>query len=71
MYSLRTVPVPFHMNEQEMEATESKYTYTKLIPSTEILGMSSDTNINLDNEMLEECYKIGTVVRIQTNFQDL
>ena len=68
LYSLRTVPVPFHMNEQEMEATESKYTYTKLIPSTEILGMSSDTNINLDNEMLEECYKIGTVYFCEVQF---
>ena len=57
LYNLRTVPVPFHMNEQEMDSTESKFTYTKLIPSTEILGMSSDTNINLDSKMLEECYK--------------
>ena len=40
------------MNEQEMDPTESRYTYTKLIPLTEILGMSSDTNINLDSKML-------------------
>ena len=40
LYNLRTVPVPFHMNEEEMDSTESKFTYTKLIPSTEILGMS-------------------------------
>ena len=44
-----------------MDSTESKFTYTKLIPSSEILGMSSDTNINLDGKMLEECYKTGTV----------
>ena len=35
LYNLRTVPVPFHMNEQEMDSTESNLTYTKLIPSTE------------------------------------
>ena len=68
LYNLRTVPVPFHMNEQEMDSTESKLTYTKLIPSTEILGMSSDTNINLDSKMLEECYKIGTVYFCEVQF---
>ena len=61
LYTLTTVPVPFHINEQEMEEQESKYTHTKLIPSTEILGMSSDTYVNLDRYTLEECYKIGTV----------
>ena len=61
LYNLRTVPVPFHINEREMDEQESKYTHTKLIPSTEILGMSSDTYINLDRYDLEECYKIGTV----------
>ena len=56
LYNLRTVSVPFHMNEQEMDCTESKFTYAKLIPSTEILGMSSDTNINLDSVIkLEQC----------------
>ena len=68
LYSLRTVPVPFHINEQEMEDTESKYTHTKLIPSTEILGMSSDTFVNLDKCALEECYKIGAVYFCETLF---
>ena len=68
LYSLRTVPVPFHINEQEMEDTESKYTHTKLIPSTEILGMSSDTFVNLDKSALEECYKIGAVYFCETLF---
>ena len=68
LYHLRTVPVPFHMNEQEMDSTESKFTYIKLIQSTEILGMSSDININLDSKMLEECYKIGTVYFCELQF---
>ena len=68
LYSLRTVPVPFHINEQEMGDQESKYTHTKLIPSTEILGMSSDTFVNLDNTVLEECYKIGAVYFCETLF---
>ena len=65
---LRTMPVPFHMNEQEMDPTESKFTYTKLIPSIEILGMSSNTNIHLDSKMLEECQNIGTVYFCEVQF---
>lgn len=68
LYGLRTVPVPFHINEQEMDEHESKYTHTKLIPSTEILGMSSDTFVNLDKSVLEECYKIGNVYFCETLF---
>ena len=48
LYSLKTVPVPFHINEQEMDEYESKYTHAKLIPSTKILGMRTDTYIKLD-----------------------
>ena len=67
LYNLRTVPISFHMNEQEMDSTESKFTYTKLIPSTGILGMSSDTNINLDSNMLEECYKLEQCIFVKFN----
>ena len=68
LYGLKTVPVPFHINEQKMDEQESKYTHTKLIPSTEILGMSSDTFVNLDEYVLEEFYKIGTVYFCESLF---
>ena len=30
MYDIKTIPVPYHMNEEMIDETESKYTYTKL-----------------------------------------
>ena len=68
LYHLKTVPVPFHINEEEMDATESRYTHTQLTPSTGILGMSSDTYINLEKAVLDECYKIGMVYFCETLF---
>ena len=45
------------MNEELIDATESKYTYTKLQPKTKILAMGSNTQINLDYEQLVHCVK--------------
>ena len=39
MYDITTIPVPYHMNDELIDETESKYTYTKIKPSTEILAM--------------------------------
>ena len=30
LYDIRTIPVPYHMNEELIDESESKYTYTKL-----------------------------------------
>ena len=38
LYDIRTIPVPYHMNEELIDETESKYTYTKLQPTTRIIG---------------------------------
>ena len=40
-----------------IDETESKYTYTKLKPTTRILAMGSNTQINLDYEQLVHCVK--------------
>ena len=45
------------MNEELIDETESKYTYTKLKPTTRILAMGSNTQINLDYEQLVHCVK--------------
>ena len=37
MYDITTIPVPYHMNDELIDETESKYTYTKIKPATEIL----------------------------------
>ena len=44
MYDIKATPVPYHMNEELIELTESKYTYTKTKPSTEILTMGQESN---------------------------
>ena len=58
LYDIRTIPVPYHMNEELIDETESKYTYTKLKPTTRILAMGSNTQINLDYEQLVSLCKI-------------
>ena len=55
LYDIRTIPVPYHMNEELIDERESKYTYTKLKPTTKILAMGSNTQINLDYEQLVHC----------------
>ena len=48
LFNIKSIPVPFHVNEALVDESESKYTYTQVPTTTEILAMSSDTNINLD-----------------------
>ena len=55
MYEIKSIPVPYHMNEELIDETESKYTYTKIKPSTEILAMGSNSQINLDYNQLVHC----------------
>ena len=55
MYEIKSIPVPYHMNEELIDETESKYTYTKIKPSTEILAMGSNSQINLDCNQLVHC----------------
>ena len=45
------------MNEELIDETESKYTYTKVKPTTRILAMASNTQINLDYDQLVHCVK--------------
>ena len=55
MYDIKSIPVPYHMNEELIDETESKYTYTKIKPSTEILAIGSNSQINLDYNQLVHC----------------
>ena len=57
LYDIRTIPVPYHMNEELIDESESKYTYTKIKPTTRILAMGSNTQINLDYKQLVHCVK--------------
>ena len=55
MYEIKSIPVPYNMNEKLIDETESKYIYTKIKPSTEILAMGSNNQINLDYNQLVHC----------------
>ena len=57
LYDIRTIPVPYHMNEELIDESESKYTYMKVKPTTRILAMGSNTQINLDYDQLVHCVK--------------
>ena len=46
MYDIKTIPVPYHMNEELIDETESKYTYTKNKPTTEVLVLWRCSQIN-------------------------
>ena len=48
MYDIKTIPVPYHMNEELIDEPGNKYTYTKIKPLTRILAMGSTSQINLD-----------------------
>ena len=56
-YDIRTISVPYHMNEELIEESESKYIYTKVKPTTRILAMGSNTQIKLDYDQLVHCVK--------------
>ena len=55
MYDIKTIPVPYYMNEELIDESESKYTYTKIKPSTRLLAMGSNSQINLDYSQLVHC----------------
>ena len=55
MYDIKAIPVPYHMNEELIDETESKYTYTKIKPSTAILAMGSNSQISLNYNQLVHC----------------
>ena len=55
MYDITTIPVPYHMNDELIDETESKYTYTKVKPTTEILALGRSSQINLTYNDLVHC----------------
>ena len=57
LYDIRMIPVSYHMNKELIDEAESKYTYTKVKPTTRILPMGSNTQINLDYDQLVHCVK--------------
>ena len=53
MYKIKTVPIPFHINQDMTDKSESNHTYTELMDTTDIVAMSEDTHINVKPNHLE------------------
>ena len=54
VYNVRTIPVPYHINSEMIDATESEKAYTQIIPDTEMVAMNRDTYINVDHSELKQ-----------------
>ena len=61
VYQLKTVHVPYHWNPDLIDEDESEATYTKLEPTSELLAMSSDTNLGLKKSDLDRCNRVGSI----------
>ena len=61
MYKIKTIPVPYHINEKMIDSTESNYTYTEIIDTAEMIAMSDETYVDVKLDDLDQCIKISTV----------
>ena len=61
MYKIKTIPVPYHINENMIDSTESNYTYTEIINTAEMIAMSDETYEDVKLDDLDQCIKISTV----------
>ena len=61
MYKIKTIPVPYHINEKMIDSTESNYTYTEIINTAEMIAMSDETYVDVKLDDLDQCIKISTV----------
>ena len=61
MYKIKTIPVPYHINEKMIDSTELNYTYTEIINTAEMIAMSDETYVDVKIDDLDQCIKISTV----------
>ena len=59
LYSVQTVPVPFHVNQDIMKPDSNEHGYTWLKPQHELLAMTYSTYVPLDMIELENCFRFG------------
>ena len=53
VYNVKTIPVPYHINVAMVDENESENAHTQIIPDTEMVAMSRDTYINVDQSELK------------------
>ena len=61
MYKIKTIPVPYHINEKMIDSDELNYTYTEIIDTAEMIAMSDETYVDVKIDDLDQCIKISTV----------
>ena len=68
VYNVKTIPVPYHINSEMIDDTESEKAYTHIIPDTEMGAMNRDTYINVDQSELKQCIKFSVIYFCEQTF---
>ena len=68
VYNVKTIPVPYHINIEMVDENESEDAKTQIIPDTEMVAMSRDTYINVDQPELEQCIKFSIMYFCEQTF---
>ena len=66
--NVKTIPVPYHINSEMIDETESEKAYTQIIPDTEMVAMNRDTYINVDQSELKQCIKFSVMYFCEQTF---
>ena len=68
VYNVKTIPVPYHINIEMVGENESEDVCTQIIPDTEMVAMSRDTYINVDQSELKQCIKFSIMYFCEQTF---
>ena len=68
VYNVKTIPVPYHINLEMIDETENENAYTQIIPDTEMVAMTRDTYINVDQSELKQCIKFSVMYFCEQTF---
>ena len=68
LYDITTIPVPYHINKELIDETESKYTYTKIKPTSEVLALGRSSQINLGYHDLVHCIQYNIMFFCEQKF---
>ena len=68
IYNVKTIQVPYCINSEMVDETENENAYTQIIPDIEMVAMSRDTYINVDQSELKQCIKFSVMYFCQQTF---
>ena len=68
VYNVKTIPVPYHINSEMVDETESEKAYTQIIPDTEMVAMNRDIYINVDHSELKQCITFSLMYFCEQTF---